>query len=172
MILRKIETERMILRPFSTSDLAHMQQLDLDKEVVHYLGSGKIKTSDEIEKNLLKILQDYQSHGLGLFAAFEKSTDEFIGRSGLIPWSLEGTLTWEIGYSFIRSAWGKGFATEAAAAFSEWAEKNLKVPYVVSLIHPQNEASIRVAEKIGMRSWKEINILDRVLISYKKDFSG
>ena len=147
-----------------------MQELDLDQEVVRFLGHGQIKSLEETEKNLLKILNDYQIYGLGLFAAFERSTGQFIGRCGLIPWMLDGVLTWEIGYSFRKSAWGKGYATEASSNLSKWAQDNLNVAFVISLIHPMNQASIHVAEKTGMRHWKELTINELRLVAYKKEF--
>jgi RimJ/RimL family protein N-acetyltransferase len=171
MILTKILTPRLLLRPFSDSEVVLMQQLDLDVEVVRYLGHGKIKSLEESEKNLMKIQNDYKLYGLGLFAAFEKSSGHFVGRCGLIPWILDDILIWEIGYSFKRSAWGKGFATEASQSLSDWAEANLNVPFVISLIHPYNHASKHVAEKIGMKWWKEISINDLNLVAYRKEFS-
>ncbi len=166
----QLNTGRLILRQFSPTDLPLMRRLDTDPEVVMFLGHGKVKTLDESEKNLGKIQDDYRRYGLGLFAAFDKDTDQFMGRCGLIPWTLNGILTWEIGYSFLRSAWGRGFATEAATQLARWAQENLEVPYVVSLIHPLNTASIHVAEKIGMTRWKEITVSGLDLVAYQKRF--
>lgn len=172
MILQELITDRLILRPFKRSDLSLMQELDLDPDVVRFLGHGRIKSLEESERNLFKIQNDYACYGLGLFAVFEKSSGRFVGRSGLIPWQLDGQLIWEIGYSFVKSAWGQGYATEAASRFSKWAEDNLNVPFVVSLIHPENGPSIHVAEKIGMKKWKEISISDFNLVAYRKDLSS
>ena len=171
MLLQQLSTDRLDLRPFSKSGLALMRLLDTDEEVVRFLGHGRVKTPEESEASLLKILNDYENFGLGLLSAFDKQTNQFLGRCGLIPWTLDGTLTWEIGYSFIRSAWGKGYATEAASNLTNWAQVNLVVPYVVSLIHPLNRSSIHVAEKVGMIRWKEVSGSGSCLVAYRKEFA-
>lgn len=163
-------TQRLILKPFLSSDISLMQRLDLDPEVVRYLGRGEVKSHDESAKNLTKILNDYQVYGLGLFAIYEKEMQKFLGRSGLIPWIIDDVLTWEIGYSLIREAWGKGYASEAFNALSSWARENLNVPHVISLIHPLNKASIHVAEKAGMKFSRMIQVGDLQLAVYKLDF--
>ena len=145
------------MRPFKIDDVELMQQLDADPEVVRYLGDGLVRSPDKSRANLQKILNDYREHGLGLFAVYDKQ-NEFVGRSGLIPWVFEEALTWEIGYSFKQQAWGKGYATEVARALANWARENLDVPHVISLIHPQNAASIHVARKTGMEFWKNTKI--------------
>lgn len=170
MRISAITTERMTLRPFRDSDTELMQQLDFDSEVVRYLGHGKIKSPDESAANLAKILKDYKTYGLGLFAVYDNRTQRFIGRSGLIPWTIDGALTWEIGYSLVRGAWGQGYATELARTFSKWARDNLNVSHVVSLIHPLNRASIHVAEKVGMHFSKTTQIGDLTLSIYRLDF--
>jgi RimJ/RimL family protein N-acetyltransferase len=169
MILNKLTTERLILRPFLAHEVTLMQELDLDEDVVRFLGHGKVKTLDESAKNLEKIQNDYKLYGLGLFAVIETATGSFVGRSGLIPWVMDDTLIWEIGYSFKKSAWGKGFATEAASHLSTWAKTNLNISFVVSFIHPMNISSIHVASKIGMYRWKEITVNGLNLVAYRKD---
>jgi RimJ/RimL family protein N-acetyltransferase len=171
MRVTSFATDRLVLRPFKDDDVLLMQRLDSDGEVVRYLGNGQIKSSEESAKNLVKILKDYQTYGLGLFAVYEKGTQQFVGRSGLIPWLIDGVLTWEIGYSLIRDAWGKGYASELAQTLAKWAPANLGVSHVISLIHPQNRASIHVAKKIGMSFSKTIRLGELELAVYRLGFS-
>ena len=170
MIASSFVSDRLLLKPFNDADVELMQKLDSDEQVVRFLGNGKIKTYEESKKNLSKILTDYQIYGLGLFAAYRKDNHDFIGRSGLIPWILDDTLVWEIGYSFIRDVWGKGFATEAARMLVGRARDNLHVTHVVSIIHPHNAASIHIAQKIGMNYSRTLKIGDQMLSVYRLDF--
>jgi RimJ/RimL family protein N-acetyltransferase len=161
------ETERLILRPFIEQDYQLMRSLDVDPLVVKYLGHGQVRTENETLSNLQKLLRDYQKYGLGLYAVEDKNTGEFLGRSGLIPWIIEDSLMWEIGYSFKQSAWGKGYATECAKFLSEWGFKNLQAQFLISLIHPNNQNSIHVAEKIGMTYWKDILIGSKLVSAFR-----
>jgi RimJ/RimL family protein N-acetyltransferase len=71
-----------------------------------------------------------------------------IGRAGL--WNPEGWFGVEVGWKLDRDVWGHGYATEAAAASLDWAWRALDVDRVLSVIAPENEASLRVAERLGM----------------------
>lgn len=161
------ETERLILRPFTGQDYHLMRELDVDPLVVKYLGHGQVRTEKETLANLQKILKDYQKYGLGLYAVEDKKTGDFLGRSGLIPWILEDSLIWEIGYSFKKSAWDKGYATECATFLLEWGFENLQIQFFISLISSSNKNSIHVAEKIGMTYWKDILISSNFLSAYR-----
>lgn len=172
MITLRIETERLVLKPFRSGDADLMRLLDSDAEVVRFLGYGRIRSEEESEQNLQKILKDYEVYGLGLFAIHEKASGRFLGRSGLIPWILENTLTWEIGYSLRRDAWGQGYAYEAARNIADWARNNLNVPYVISLIHPDNKASIRVAEKLGMKFHKQFQFVGLELSMFRLELGS
>lgn len=167
MRVELIHTDRLLLIPFRDDDVDLMQVLDADPEVVRFLGHGKVKTWEESAASLAKILNDYETYGLGLFAVYEKDTQEFVGRAGLIPWIVEGTLLWEIGYSLQRASWGKGYASEAAYALAVWARSHLDVPEVLSFIQPENKNSIRVAEKIGMKLWKPIQLGEFKVSAYR-----
>lgn len=144
--------------------------LDLDLDVVKYLGHGKIKSSEETSENLNKILNDYKEYRLGLFSVRSIETHEFLGRSGLIPWIKDDSLTCEIGYSLVKSAWGKGYATEVAKFLASWARENLNVPHVVSYINPLNADSIKAAEKVGMKCLGPITLGNLQLSAYMLQF--
>jgi len=148
-------------------DLTPMRVLDSDPEVVRYLGHGKIRNEEETRSNLLKIFNDYQTYGLGLYLVEDQISSEFLGRAGLIPWSIDGELIWEIGYSFRPAAWGRGYATEVARHLADWGVTELRQQFLVSLIHPQNTSSIHVAKKIGMVFWKNQKIGSYDLATYR-----
>ena len=79
----------------------------------------------------------------------EKLTGSLIGHAGLPHW--EGSAGMEVGYALARSAWGQGYATEAATRVLRYAHEAMNARGVLSVIHPDNAASIRVVEKMGAR---------------------
>jgi RimJ/RimL family protein N-acetyltransferase len=79
-----------------------------------------------------------------------KDTGEPVGQAGLVKQRLDGKDEWEIGYWMKKACWGKGYASEAAATFRDFAIRDLRLDRVISIIQPANLASIRVAVKIGM----------------------
>jgi RimJ/RimL family protein N-acetyltransferase len=86
-------------------------------------------------------------HGFGMFSVIEKASGRWIGRLG--PWRPEGWPGDEIGWGLVRSAWGKGYATEGAAAAGDWAIEALGWDDLIHCIDPDNVASARVAERLG-----------------------
>jgi RimJ/RimL family protein N-acetyltransferase len=84
----------------------------------------------------------------GTWAVQRKADAVLIGRAGL--WQPEGWPGVEVTWAFGRDAWGHGYATEAGRAEIKWAWSTLDVPALVALIHPQNSASMRVAERLGL----------------------
>ena len=102
-------------------------------------------------------LKRYQTWGFGPYALVEQSSQNVIGYCGLSLFpDLDGQAEVEIGYRLARSAWGQGYATEAAWAVRDYAFTTLGVKRLIAMIDPSNLASIRVAEKIGMKYEKEV----------------
>jgi ribosomal-protein-alanine N-acetyltransferase len=94
---------------------------------------------------------------LGLWATVYKGSGKFIGRCGLLPWDIEGQPQVEVAYTIARDYWGQGLATEAAQAILKYGFEKLNLARLVSLIEPENIASQRVAEKIGMSFEKRVD---------------
>ena len=116
-----------------------------------------IKTREGVQAWLRQCLERYQNWGFGPYAVVEQSSHNVIGYYGLCFFpNLDGQAEVEIGYRLRRSAWCKGYATEAATAVRDYAFAVLGMKRLIALIDPSNIASIRVAEKIGMRYEKEI----------------
>ncbi|MBY0370175.1 GNAT family N-acetyltransferase [bacterium] len=164
--MQNLESKRLRFRPFAAADLAEFWSLDTDPEVVRYLG-GKIKTQEQCRERLELIAGHHREHGHGLCFTQLKTTGEFVGRTGLIPWELDGEKLWEVGYTFARKYWGQGLASEASAFWISHGFAGLPVEFLVSLIHPENAASIRVAEKNGMQLWKQTEIKGLRINAYR-----
>lgn len=151
-----LETDRLILRRLTRADLDDLYALYRDPEVRKYFPEGALTYEQTREELDWFIEVYYGEYGFGLWAAIHKATGEFIGRCGLIPWTLEGRSEVEVAYMLAKAYWGQGLGTEAARAIRDYGFEQLGFDRLICLIDAGNRASIRVAEKIGMRFEKEI----------------
>ncbi len=141
-----LETERLILRRWREDDFEAYATLCADPQVMRYLG-GKTFDRTEAWRHLAMMIGHWQLRGYGLWAVEEKATGQFAGRIGFL--NPEGWPGFELGWTLKREFWGKGYATEGARRALEYAFKELDKQHVISLIHPENLSSIRVAERLG-----------------------
>lgn len=151
-----LDTPRLGLRRLTMSDVDNLLGIFSDPEAMRYYPA--IKGSEETIAWIDWNLKSYRDHGFGLWAVIRKDTNAFAGQCGLIlQRDVDGLDEVEIGYSFLRSQWNNGFATEAATACRDFGFAELNRARLVSLIDPGNRASQRVAEKVGMAREKEID---------------
>ncbi len=149
-----IETERLRLRGHRMEDFAPCAAMWADPVVTRYFG-GKIFTEEEVWTRVLRYVGHWQWMGFGYWAVEEKATGRFAGELGFADYkreiqpSIQGIP--EAGWVLASDAHGKGYATEAVRAVVEWGERRFGNVETVCLIHPDNRASIRVAEKCGYR---------------------
>jgi RimJ/RimL family protein N-acetyltransferase len=131
-------------------DLDALFALYRDEEIRRYFPEG-ILTYEETKEELEWFLHGHPSHPeLGLWATVYKDTDQFIGRCGLLPWIIDGQAEVEVAYLLDKALWGQGLATEAAQALVQYGFEHLRLPRLICLIDRENQASMRVATKIGM----------------------
>jgi len=154
-----IETPRLIFRWLTLDDLDNLYEYDLDNlyELYHspdvrkYYSEG-IPNYEETRQALEWMINTcYVNYGFGMWATIHKETGKFIGRCGLTPMDIEGHEEIEVGYMLAKEYWGQGLATEAARAIMEYGFEQMKLSRLICVIHPENKASARVAEKIGMK---------------------
>lgn len=150
-----LQTARLQLREFTPEDADALAQVLSDPETMRHYPAPYDRAGVEqwIERNR----QRYQIDGVGLWAMELTNTQEVIGDCGIILQQVEGDQLYEIGYHLRRDLWGNGLATEAAIACRDWAFANLKTERMISLIRPENLPSRRVAGRVGMTIWKEVN---------------
>jgi RimJ/RimL family protein N-acetyltransferase len=150
-------SSRLLLRMFRESDLDAYADMCGDPEVMRFLGAGYPLTRAESWRNMALVLGHWQLRGFGLWAVEERRTGLLAGRVGC--WQPEGWPGLEIGWTFRREFWGQGYATEAAQTVLADAFSRPGPSRLISLIHPQNERSIAVALRLGMRREKDTEIL-------------
>jgi RimJ/RimL family protein N-acetyltransferase len=145
-----LETERLTLRHLVLSDLDQLFALYSDPEIRRYFPEG-VLTLEETQEELEWFLNGHPRHSeLGLWATIHKESGKFIGRCGLLPWEIDDKLEIEIAYLLDKSLWHQGLATEAAEGILTYGFEKLKLNRLICLIDPDNTASQRVAERIGM----------------------
>jgi ribosomal-protein-alanine N-acetyltransferase len=153
--MKILETNRLILRQFELGDLDSLYVIYRDPVVRRYFPEGTL-TLEETREELEWFLNGHPEHPeLGLWATILKQNGSFIGRCGLLPWTIDGRYEVEVAYLLAREQWGRGLATEAAHAILDYGFQRLALPRLICLIDRENRASIRVAEKIGMSFEKE-----------------
>jgi ribosomal-protein-alanine N-acetyltransferase len=131
-----LETKRLMLRPLTMDDLNALAALYSDPEVRRYFPDRTL-IYEETKKELEWIIEVYYGrHGFGLWATIHKETGVFIGRCGLLPWTIEGQSEVEVAYLLARAYWGQGLATEAAQAILEYGFERLPVARLICLIDP------------------------------------
>lgn len=145
-------TERIHFRPMSDNDLDRMAALLGDPQLMAYYPAPK--TREQAQAWIDRNRANYADHGYGLWI-IETLDGEFLGDCGLTWQNVNGHRELEVGYHVRVAAQGRGYATEAAAACRNYARDVLGTDELVAIIHPDNIASRRVAEKIGMRPTAE-----------------
>ncbi|MGG1593036.1 GNAT family N-acetyltransferase [Terribacillus saccharophilus] len=165
-----IETNRLLIRPYTIEDMHFLESLVSDPQVVRFIGNGKPRTKEGARLffnwNLSHMKEDQL---FGLQVLVEKTSGDLIGHAGLVPQEVDGVTEIEVGYWIAPAYWGMGFATEAATAFRDIAFERLNEDRIIALIYPDNIASCRVAEKLGMHIWKEIERHNKEVLVYTKE---
>ncbi|HKZ14610.1 MAG TPA: GNAT family N-acetyltransferase [Solirubrobacterales bacterium] len=153
-----LRTRRLSLRRWRYDDAAELAEIDSDPEVTRYLNPPVTPAARFTER----CVEHWEKHGFGFFAVElheEPTPGRFIGFVGIghpafLP---ELAARPELGWRLARDAWGRGLATEAAVAVCEDAFGRLGLDELISIIHPENAASRRVATKVGMRIEGEVH---------------
>lgn len=147
MDIPRIETKRLILRGFEEEDLDTYAEMCSDSDVMRYIGTGITLSRAESWRNMTMIIGHWYLRGYGLWAVEERQTGKMIGRIGC--WKPEGWVGFEVGWMLSKAYRGKGFATEAATVAMDYAFTSLHQSRVISLIHPENLPSQRLALRLG-----------------------
>lgn len=145
-----LETERLLLRPFTTDDAPFILELVNDPSFIQNIGDRGVRTLADAEAYIRNgPVASYTRNGFGLYLVALKETDESIGICGLIKRA--GLEDVDIGYAFLPKFWSKGYAVESALAVKAYAKDVLGLRRLLAITDPANESSIRVLEKLGFQ---------------------
>ena len=149
-----LETERLILREFRSSDLEALVNMWCEPKVYEFI-TGKPSTIEDRWRSILRANGQWLMVGFGAWILEEKSTGLIIGEAGfldckrdIIPSMNE---TPEMGWVLSTAYHGKGLATEALQKIATWGDQNLTQDVTACITAPENAASIRVAQKLGFK---------------------
>jgi RimJ/RimL family protein N-acetyltransferase len=161
-----LETDRLVLRMFREDDFEAYARLCADPEVMRFLGG---KAFDRIEswRNMASIIGHWHLRGYGHWAVEEKASGRLAGRIGFL--NPEGWPGFELGWTLAREFWGRGYASEGARRALDYGFKELNRQHIISLIHPENKASIRVAERLGEKPEGKTELLGTEVLIYGID---
>jgi ribosomal-protein-alanine N-acetyltransferase len=148
-----LDTERLYLRELQPSDVDQMFEVLGDPETMRFYPDAKTRqeTAAWIEWNR----GSYGENGFGLWASILKETGKLIGDCGLTVQTVDGERFVEVGYHLNKGNWHQGFATEAALACRDHAFEGFGMDRLIALIRPENEPSWRLAERLGMSTWRD-----------------
>ncbi|MCE9521499.1 MAG: GNAT family N-acetyltransferase [Alphaproteobacteria bacterium] len=167
MIIPTLDTARLTLRAYREDDAPAIAALHGDREVVRFIspdGEPEGSLADAWD-HIAKHTGHWLLKACGKWAVVEKTTHRFVGRVGYLnpPYEWPGL---ELGWTFCRDVWGMGYATEAAHVALNWGFENLPTDEIISAIHPDNAASIRVAKRIGERHLREGTVSGKPCLIY------
>ncbi|MEL6987328.1 MAG: GNAT family N-acetyltransferase [Bacteroidota bacterium] len=146
----ELKSERLYYRKFRQEDASNIYDLDTDPQVMTFLGGVVMKNIQDANATIQRLEKQYAEHQIGRYAVFEIETNSFVGWSGLMfHQQLNGLKdVYELGYRFIQSSWGKGYATESGRFWLEYGFSVLDQQTLYAMAAVKHQASIRVLEKL------------------------
>jgi ribosomal-protein-alanine N-acetyltransferase len=150
----QLKTKRLLLRPLQAADAESLARLWTDPEVTKFMGGPR--DFETVRQTLLADARADPLPEFDLWPVIEQATGRIIGHCGLLDKEVEGVTEIELIYVFAKDVWGKGYATEMAAAVKDYAFSQLGLKRIIALIDPENAASERVAEKVGLHFEKDV----------------
>ncbi|WP_431158500.1 GNAT family N-acetyltransferase [Winogradskyella poriferorum] len=148
-----IETDRLYMRRFLPTDTQDMFEMDSNPKVHKFLGNNPVKTIEESEKMVAGVIQQYSDYDIGRLAMILKSTNEFVGWSGL-KYEREVRQEfnyYDVGYRLKESFWGHGYATEAAIASLDYGFNTLNLKEINAAADVEHTVSNKILRNIGMQ---------------------
>jgi RimJ/RimL family protein N-acetyltransferase len=138
-------------------DLDALWALYSDREITRFIPDAP-RSYAEAKEELEWHMNGHPKYPeLGLWATIHKESGQFIGRCGLLPWTIDGQPEVEVAYTLAQPYWGRGLATEAAKGIVRYGFEQLHLSRLICLIDPDNLASRRVAEKTGMTLARKVD---------------
>lgn len=144
-----IETRRLILRHFTPNDADELYHIYSNRDLFKYMSNEKPLLRDQTRLLIYSLIENWQQHRFGVWALIDKKDKKLIGHCGFK--FLDNTQEIQIGYLLLKSYWGNGLGTEAASTALKYGFEVARFERVVAIAKPENVASRRVMEKVGMK---------------------
>lgn len=149
MSIPSIKTARLTLRQFTFQDAGPLHQILSIPGVLEYFPNSDPLDLERVQKLVDRQINHWEDNNYGWWAVEPNGAGELIGWSGLQY--LPETDEIEIGYLLSKPYWGKGLATESATAGLDYGFNSLSIEKIIGIVHPENVASQKVLEKIGLK---------------------
>ena len=154
-----LETNRLMFRRYTMDDLAFVEQLVTNENVMKYIGSGVVKGRTYAIQLIERMMEQYDNFDdYGLHVLLHKETGQRIGHAGLVAQIIDDAFEIELGYWIHSDFWQQGYATEATRSLKQYAEQELELERYVSAIQVGNVASQKVALQNGLKLEKQIEM--------------
>jgi RimJ/RimL family protein N-acetyltransferase len=154
-----LETERLLLRRLTAGDAAFILELLNEPAFVENIGDRGARTLADARRYIARgPVVSYRKFGFGLYLVERKDSGAPIGICGLLK--RESLADVDIGFAFLRRYWSLGYARESAASVMNYGWTTLRLPRIVAITKPNNQASIALLEKLGLRFEKNIALAD------------
>ncbi|HEV8444639.1 MAG TPA: GNAT family N-acetyltransferase [Steroidobacteraceae bacterium] len=150
----QLETPRLLLRPLRLEDFEPWARFMDDEVATRFIGGRQLRAT--AWRGFMTMCGCWHMTGIAMFSVIEKSTGEWIGRLG--PWYPESWPDPEVGWGIVREHWGKGYASEGAAAAMDYACDVLGWEHVIHCIDENNAGSQGVARKLGSRLLRRVTM--------------
>lgn len=158
-----LESEQLLLRQWRETDFEPLFEILSNAKVARYT-SGTPMDEPTVWRHMAMLIGHWQLRGFGLWAVEEKASGHMIGRVGI--WQPHSWPAVEVGYTLHPKTWGKGYATQAARMSAKAAFDHLDLSEIISIIHEDNIASQRVAERLGETKKEICNFMGHPVFIY------
>lgn len=168
-----LETKRLLLREFDEGDVGPFYLMGSDPAVIRYTGDpggGLTSLEHALEVLRTRPIADYRKYGYGRWACVLKSSGEVIGFAGLKFLPESGDV--DLGYRLLPAYWGQGLATEACRAIMDHGRTRLRLGRIIAMVHPDNVASVRILEKLGLTRVGEVDFGGKRFVKYVSEAPG
>ena len=163
----RLDTPRLVLRPFGPEDGPAHTRLYGDPEVTRFLPRGPFGPAEAIERSrgaLDRFMAHWREHGFGVWAVLDRETGAVIGQCGLAHVPDLGEV--ELLYALARDRWGQGLAPEAGRAALAHGFRDLQLERIVALTRPENRSSRRVMDKLGLTYERQVHVFGLDAVCY------
>jgi RimJ/RimL family protein N-acetyltransferase len=165
-----LTTKRLTLTPINQDDMVDLRALWQDEAFTRFI-TGRALTEEEVWLRCLRDIGQWQALGHGNWAIRETATGDYVGTVGILDYRRDITPAInapELGWGLSPKFQGQGMATEAVQAALNWADQNLNAPRTLCMISTDNLASVRLAQRLGYRTWTTTRYKDSEVVLYER----